>query len=78
MAAKDVMLNLSNHDPFETFVYPGVDPEKREFLKRVEILGRKAVTVDVPIAYNDPLGTYELTVTDLFTQKTVSRTWTVQ
>jgi hypothetical protein len=62
----------------EPFVYPGVDPEKGEFLKRVEILGREPVTVDVPIAYNDPPGIYELTVTNLFTQKTVTRTWLVQ
>jgi beta-galactosidase len=64
--------------PADDFVYPGVDSEKGEFLKRVEILGREPVTVDVPIAYNDPPGTYELTVKDLFTQKTVTRTWRVQ
>jgi len=78
MGAKKVMLSLSKYDPFEPFVYPGVDPEKGEFLKRVEILGRNPVTVDVPIAYNDPPGTYELTVTDLFTQKTTTQTWRVQ
>lgn len=59
-------------------VYPGVDPEKGEFLKRVVIIGRKPVTVDVPIAFNDPTGTYELAITDLFTQKTVTQTWQVQ
>lgn len=61
----------------DDFVYPGVDPEKGEFLKRVVIIGRESVTVDVPVAFNDPTGVYELTVTDLFTQKTVTRTWRV-
>jgi hypothetical protein len=59
-------------------VYPGIDPERGEFLKHVVILGREPVTVDVPIAFNDPTGTYELTVTDLFTQKTLTQTWSVQ
>jgi len=57
---------------------PAWTPKRGEFFKRVEILDPKPVTVDVPVAYNDPPLIYELTVTDLFTRKTVTRTWRVQ
>jgi len=59
-------------------VYPGVNPEKGEFLKRAVIIGRKPVTVDLPIAFNDPTGNYKIIVTDLFTQKSVIKNLTVQ
>jgi hypothetical protein len=50
-------LRQAQGDNQTPFVYPGVAPQKGEFLKRVEILGRNLVTVDVSIACNDPLGT---------------------
>ena len=60
------------------FVYPGVDPEKGELLKRVVLVGKKATTVDLPIAFNDPPGDYEVSVTELLTNKTVTKKLTIQ
>ena len=42
------------------------------------IVGSETVAADLPIAFNDPSGTYGLIVTTLFTQKTVTRNWKVQ
>jgi hypothetical protein len=46
--------------------------EKRDLLKRVILVGQKPVTVDIPIAFNDPPGDYEVDVTELFTNKTTT------
>jgi hypothetical protein len=52
--------------------------EKREFLKRVVLVGKEPVTVDIPIAFNDPPGDYEISVTELFSNKTVTKKLNVQ
>jgi hypothetical protein len=52
--------------------------EKQEFLKRVVLVGKKFVSVDLPIAFNDPPGDYEISVTEPFTNKTVTKKLTVQ
>ena len=41
-------------------------------------MGKEPVTVDLPIAFNDPPGDYEIAITELFTNRTVTEKWTVQ
>jgi len=41
-------------------------------------VGKEPVTIDLPIAFNDPPGDYEISVTELFTNKTVTNKLTVQ
>jgi len=69
-------------DFFPRTGYPVVNgadhQEKRELLKRVIVIGREPVTIDIPIAFNDPSGDYEISVTELFTNKTVTQKLTVQ
>ena len=69
-------------DFFPRTGYPAVDgadhQEKRELLKRVILVGKEPVTVDLPIAFNDSPGDYEISVTELFTNKTVTQKLTVQ
>ena len=50
-----------------------VNQEKREFMKRVIVGGKEAATIDLPIAFNDPTGDYEISVKELFTNKTVMK-----
>jgi hypothetical protein len=45
--------------------------------KGAVIMGKKSVTLDIPIAFNDPPGDYEISVTELFTNKTITKKLTV-
>lgn len=52
--------------------------EERDLLKRVVLVGNDPITIDFPIAFNDPMGDYEISATELFTNKTVTEKWTVR
>jgi hypothetical protein len=69
-------------DFFPRTGYPAVNgtdhQEKRELLKRVIVIGREPVTIDIPIAFNDPPGDYEISITELFTNKTVTKKLIIQ
>jgi hypothetical protein len=62
--------------------YPSVnisqDQDKRYLLRRVVVAGNDPITIDIPIAFNDPPGNYEIFVTELFTNKTKIKKLIVQ
>jgi len=61
---------------FPTTGYPWtqgwLEGERREMMKRVVVVGREPVAVDLPVAFNDPKGEYEISAKELFSQRTVT------
>jgi hypothetical protein len=51
--------------------------DKQAFLKRV-VVSRDPITIDIPVAFNDPIGVYDISITELFTNKTVIKRLIVQ
>ncbi len=49
-----------------------------EWYDGVFLAGKSPADVELPVAYNDPPGKYDVTVTDLFTDKGVTRTFTAR
>ena len=48
------------------------DGKSAEWLDRVILVGRESVEVAIPIAHNDPTGTWSISAIDLYTEKTVA------
>ncbi|MDP7348273.1 MAG: beta-galactosidase trimerization domain-containing protein, partial [Phycisphaeraceae bacterium] len=48
----------------------GIGPDAVEGWSQVVLAGAKPVTVEIPVAFNDPPGTYRITVTDVITRDT--------
>jgi len=72
----------SSGDFFPREGYPGVNGsqnhEERDLLRQVIIVGSEPATVDLPIAFNDPTGIYEISATELFTNHTVTKKFSVK
>ena len=70
-------MGLRAGDFFPRQGYPSINgasnDEKPNLLNRVVVAGRAPITVDLPIAHNDPVGEYELLATELYTGKTVTK-----
>jgi hypothetical protein len=49
-----------------------------EWYDQTCVVDAEPVTIDLPVAFNDPEGTYEITVTDLVTNKTVTAVLVVE
>ena len=54
------------------------DGRHAEWLDRVVMVDRDGVDIELPIAYNDPIGTWTIRVTELFTEQTARATMTVE
>lgn len=54
------------------------DGSSADWIDRVVVADRKGATVDVPVAFNDPKGTWTVSATDLYTNKTTSTQFSVK
>jgi hypothetical protein len=60
------------------WVAGGRDNKKLELSKSVVVIGDEPAAVEIPIAFNDPTGDYEFSVTELFSHETITKELTIQ
>ena len=49
-----------------------------DWLDRVLLAGEEGVDIELPLAHNDPVGTWTLQATELFTEQTATAQWQVE
>ena len=55
-----------------------VGDRRLDWLDRNIVVGREPKTFEIPVAYNDPIGEYEIAAMDLFTDRPAKVVLTVQ
>jgi len=55
-----------------------VGDQNLDWHNKTLLVGAKPITIDIPVAYNDPVGEYWIICTDLFTNKNITAKLTVQ